>query len=399
MADPETANPTPNSIERSSGELTQPFFGSQILENIYKIVDAGIIIPRPPVKGYPPPDHFNLDRDKALALLPTLHYVRDPDIYTKEQEAKERQSKISPEEIATLKVKSGRAFQRVVKDLVDNGVITRSLVVQAARLVKPNEVKVGAGGVSEFGYRNDYFPEINEEKASLNIDIESEQLYLKRLAGKLDNLGITLAPEQLEEVALAGLLSHEYGHALHKTIELLQIEQRLTELVERPAKDDLWEIGSEVKTEVLQTLTKIASDPQLDQISYFSNGDRRTAWPIGFHQIDAERLGTGFELLGLKYSLKRTGLSDDDVAKVVGSYLDEKTAIFNEFKTVEELIKSRGLRVSEVERALDSLAGMQGVSSSQDLQNRVPEMPAFLPGYYRPIPEAQIRQFISSFPD
>jgi len=374
-------------------------FQTPSLDNISKLVGAGVFAPGGKPGGRHP---YRIDSSKALSLLPNLRDLDTDDNSTKKTAVPDSGRDLTSEELARLKHSSIKAFSHVVKTFIGRRIISSALEAQIERLVDSDGVQVGTEGIGEFRYFKDTFP-ADSEKAVINVGYDIYKERERDLKNCTDALGIGLTEDKIRQISLTGIIAHEYGHAVERTIELMRAEQLVKVSPQGNSDEVITKNIVQASKEKRESLSAIGDDPSLQELIFIQEGETISTWDTPYHDIDSERFASGLEILGLRFALEDADLNAGQVADVINNLRVDRTKKLDEFKAVTKLINSKDLDVYYMRFALRDLKTTLINSSTSathlDIEERIPEQPPYFPiGYYIPFSETQVKQFIDKFP-
>ncbi|MFZ2152797.1 MAG: hypothetical protein WAV41_01935 [Microgenomates group bacterium] len=202
-----------------------------------------------------------------------------------------------------LKAMSGQLTNGFISMAAKNGLIPKDLVVITGKLTRGADIQIVenmSGGINIRG-DGDSKPEIYISVGG----IENRLGIIQRAAAKND---IDLTSEQVLNAALASLAGHEYAHSIDRALE-----RRFCELAEELPL----ELGEKSKNNLgIMNFGHDITAREAEKVAtpIFKNLDNRDGDVDSIHR---ERLATGFEMVGLKYGLVITGVSEDTADKIV----------------------------------------------------------------------------------
>lgn len=288
-----------------------------------------------------------------------------------------------------LEERSQKIFRQIVKSFVERGIVPRPLAVEVGRLLRPSSVEIIKERYHRFLYLRDVFPSTPPERAKLQISPNLTVQREKPLRERLKQAGIDLTAEQIEQINLRWGISHEYGHAVHRTLVLSRVEQE----AERQGDKDFQQVAYGVENQFdVDVFNRIALDEELARAlknepeGGFHHWSRRATTP--------ERVATGFEYLGLRYALEDLGVGGQKAREVVEGFMEEDRKWFREYVQLMEDVRSKGWNLEDLSDALSELRGALREIRREDLLDELPSFGARNFGYLSPLNEKQIKELV-----
>lgn len=283
-----------------------------------------------------------------------------------------------------------RAFQQSVKTLVDRDIIPSHLAIQVGRIVRPGNIVIERGNPfrsGHFDFKGNDFPKDAIERrkmvkfgvnmATLSA-IEDGNLY--RLLRQ--NHGFT--DEQIFRVYTPHITGHEYAHAVEWTLALL-------------TKETLG-LGVDVSAVKKRNGAAILSvSPQEELLQEY------TEEPALTHvtRIPSERFATGIEYLNLQHVLEEEGFDKIEAEKIIEVVSSMRREQWTTFSPAVSVSKSHGISRVALTAALEAISGVlrkrddiESLVTGQLLIEAIPRIHPNYFGYFFPLDEQQIRQYI-----
>lgn len=362
-------------IDIHPSEVVQPElrFSTQTLTAVYELVSKNVIAANPQINSgaYP----YLLDLDQAATVLQNLDQEEQLDGEVDKQQ---------------LEAGAKKAFNQVVKAFVEQGIVPASLAVQVGKLLRPSSVEVLETDYHRFLYLQDEFPKTSEGRAALEIGVDRYRLMRVELESYLKAAKISLTEEQLQNVLLRWGVSHEYGHAVSRTLEILQIEK----FIKGQPQGEYLYIAERGRNLVNGSVySDIAADQELRDILQDEPEDglytRRNI-------TSSERIAAGFEYLGLQYALEDNGLSREQGQSILQQFATSDEQQFQQCQQLVRFIRTQKIGLDILGQAMTSL--------SLDLKrNKMPHLSSLVPtnfgpryfGYFKPLSGDQVREFVA----
>lgn len=377
----------------SSTELTtESEFKDPHLRALFGLANTGAISLHPGLKGVIPDSlNFYLDEppykripvwivdiDKSIEVLEKCQ-VETPNIEIptgREQELFER---------------SQKAVKQTVKAFVKNGDIPPALAVSVGRFLKPANVKITPHDFARFLYFRHSFPTKPEERADLEVGVKyvfgQRNDYLEMLGEN----GVELTDDQLLDLILRDGMSHEYGHAVHAALDLIQWGAYIVKPTEGEKPKSYWKIRRDSAQYIYET---IAPDQDLAEIL----ANEPDSGKSERSNTSSERLGRGFQYLGAYYALLDMGFDSAKAGKIVETYKKrDRTSLEGYKKIIGEIrlhnlnINIFGEGITDLQVALKKL-GRTDLLESIRFGFSTREL-----GYYYPLNQEQLRLFVEKF--
>lgn len=111
----------------------------------------------------------------------------------------------------------------------------------------------------------------------------------------------------------------------------------------------------------------------------------------------AERIATGYEMLGLRLALEDAGADREVVENILGTISKRKQAKAAETIQFLNSMRRNGVSVSDLEDASIELYSI--LKGRQDLQDILPEFQLRTYGYSTPLTQEELQKYIASFSD
>lgn len=377
----------------NSTELTtESEFKDPHLRALFELANTGAISLHPGFKGVisdhlsfyldEPPFKYRpvwiVDIDKSIEVLEKCK-VETPntEIPTgREQELFER---------------SQKAVKQTVRAFVKNGDIPAVLAVTVGRFLKPANVRITPHDYARFLYFKHSFPTKLEERADLSIGLKYVFGQRNDYREMLWENGVELTDDYLLDLILRDGVSHEYGHAVHAALNLVQWGAYVVKPNEGEKPKSYWQIREDSAQYIYDT---IAPDQDLAEILASepdSDYSRRSS-------TSSERLGRGFQYLGTKYALQDMGIDSAKAGKIVETFKKRHGTVLEGYKKVIGEIRLHNLNIEIFSNGITDLQVALKKRGRIDLLESIRfGFGARDLGYFYPLNQDQLRSFVKTF--
>lgn len=284
------------------------------------------------------------------------------------------------------------ALRDSIVALVRRGDLPAELVAQVGRLLKPSDTKVTKGDIFRFVDFGRSFPAEKGDRGTFEVGRAYVEGWFGTIKGYLEERGISATDEQVLNVVMRNGASHEYGHAVDKTLRILAWESaeksrgHQLSISEGAAVDDAY---NEVIYRDIVPNQEIAALLEKENPKD-SFGD--------YQRTNSERISSGFEALGTQYALEETGLKSEDVDFVLGKIAAADQVALREFKTVLDKIYNSHLNLAIVATAVGKLKNYLVKEDRNDLVERIGlSLSSRDLGYYFPLTKDEVHKYINYF--
>lgn len=268
------------------------------------------------------------------------------------------------------------------------------MAVQVGRLLKPSGVEVVDRDYHEFLHRGPHFPASGEKRASLYIGIDHHLQIESDLRHLLEQVHMSLSDEQVRDIALQVGITHEYGHAVARTVQILLFEKKQA-INPQGLPVETWHAVDDLMNRTI--FEKIAPDDELEDIL---RGE-----PDSFNDIytnrgltSVERIAAGFERLSLRFALTEAGLAEQQTKLIMGINDKENKDLLGEHCRFLSFANNRGLKLNILGQLLDQLKFNLEEKGLPSLAQELPmTFGAVVLGYLKPLTEDQLKNFIATF--
>lgn len=364
-------------------------FKSTDMRILYKLAHTGAISPHPDLKGVIPKgrwfypegsftskEAWIVNKDKAVEVFEGCR-VGAPE--TKFPEGREQE----------LFERSQKAVKQSIRAFVKNGDIPPSLAVTVGRLLRPSNIKVTREDYARFLYLGHSFPTTPEERASLEVGLEYAFGQVNVYKEMLAENGVNLTEDQIIDLILRDGISHEYGHAVHSTLSLIQYGEYISKLPEgERGKKSFWDIREELEQRIFDTIA-----PNQDLANLLLNEPDEDSTKRS--RTSSERVGRGFQYLGSRYVLQDFGVDPTKIDAVIETFRIRHDKVLVGYKRIIEEIRARNLNIALFSYGLNDVLSALREMKREDLQKILHfGFGARDLGYYYPLTQDQIRSFV-----
>lgn len=367
----------------------------------HELISSAAIYLHPALKGKAPRSWLFYPEDNRFGVEEA--YVVDIDKAIQVLEDNESQQEILPDKYGNREQElfelSKSAFKRSVKAFVKNGDVSSALAVEVGRLMRPGNVVVTQEDFGRFLYLGDEFPKRDEERGALEVGVKYVFRQIEGYKEILSQNGVELTEEQIIDLILRGLVSHEYGHAVDRTMQLLTWGEYVSGIPGggEPNLSDRYRIRGKMHQEIFD---RIAPNEDLATVLALEPDDKEDAYYTNRESTSSERVGRGFHYLGMRYALLELGLDKEKADNIVRSFTRTEDSKLNQYKNLADEIRATGLNLEIFCHGINDLVSQLRKLGRNDLAGKFPylDMPDGRQlGYFYPLSQEQIRTYIAAF--
>ncbi|MDP2649350.1 MAG: hypothetical protein Q8P10_00745 [bacterium] len=230
------------------------------------------------------------------------------------------------------------------KDLVNlfisqaqkEGWLSKEATELTFKLTRPEDIQFtqeGKGGLNfDQRYDNTEFPKNDEEKPSVTISDEAVKSRVELYSAYSKELGIELSQEQLVDLGVMVVATHEWSHSIEKAL-VTQYAQTCKSLPDFDEKEDGWPLTG-LSSGVLYRQAKEISMPVLSNLEERDVGS-----------MDTERFATGFEMEATRIYLEQQGLPTETAQSMVDKMRKERGERLKDFSQMRDSLGKTDLEL------------------------------------------------------
>jgi len=284
------------------------------------------------------------------------------------------------------------ALPLIQQALVNRGIVLSDFIIQINRLITDAHIEVTDNDYNQFYYGKDDFPEKTGNNAALYIGAGCIEAFEDTLKDRLNQYSVALPSEIARKITLRWILSHEYGHAIDRTLQLGVINGR----VNTEEGDTRRKIGGSVQDEMYQDVNEnIAKNSDLESMVTNDEKTRKYLSPL---ESASERVASGFEFVGLHSALVENGVAVEHADAIIANAFKKGQDELQDFKRLLEYSSSHGLDMKELKHAMLMIRIELKKRGRQDLLTKLPlHFGMQHLGYLAPLTEQEITTYVSKY--
>lgn len=371
--DHQVVQPTDNTQPSSSENQIESDFLSMDAWIVYRLVQDNAISAEPSKEG----KNYTVDLLKATEIL--------KDCFSQPELENTQTSKPNNK----LETHAQTALKRSIKAFVDNEVLTPFIVLQVGNITRPSNVQTGGYG-ARFKHHITSLSTPISERATIQIGrefaVNSEAEQIRQVTR---TCGLNFTDEEIADLALRSLVSHEYGHAVASALILNQAYM----VAPRRPNLTIEQVYQEAAASFYNAIfTSVTPNTELASIL-------KTEPPNGTysarHLTSVERFAQGFQYLGLRFALEGLGLDENKAEAVIVEYAKQNEKGLRDWIKTYELIHSHGLTLEDIGEAVASIKQNLKERKLDTLRKQFnPYVNAASLGYFFPLNRSQLDEVI-----
>ncbi len=320
---------------------------------------------------------FSIHIKKAIELLDELQ-KNDP------------QQTITPVLVAIDTKELFYLYGKMLEAFKRNGFLSEQLLTDTGKLLQIHSLEKTRGDATHLAHIANIFqlPQSDMQPVSLYIadEIAEKILALQML---LNHLKIKkLSAMDIQETAIRQVLSHAFGHVLHRSIAIslanryLARQRKSNVNFQQPDALDFQNFVKQVEASIFEAIyADISPDKQLQNI--FEN-ETETGIRQSF-LTSQERLATGLEYMGLQFALEEYGMAGEDIEKIFSAQTAKHRQNFSELETICQFVKANQGSVTGLSYAILSLGSALEHEGRFDLLKYHPSLISYALGNEMPL--------------
>lgn len=283
-----------------------------------------------------------------------------------------------------------RLYGKMVRSFVQNGFLPESLVSDASKIFRAANIRKTRGDAT-------HLTDITQTYRFADGPVRPTTMYIaEEIAHEVDSLrtslqkfGVTnLSEEQIQECVIRQVLSHEYGHVLHRTIAIslanrfLERQRKSDSNFIEPDEANYQHFVRQVEMSIFEAVyQEIAPDEQLQKIfaGEPTEGLRQSVF------TSQERIAMGLEYIGLQFALEEKGVSGDVIEKIFAQRTAEHNQNFAELEAICQTVKEQQCSLNGLSYATVLLGNEIEKAGRSDLLGYHPAMISTAIGYEVPL--------------
>jgi hypothetical protein len=291
-----------------------------------------------------------------------------------------------------IKQESEQAFKKVVKSFVDNGVITPDLAVQVGRIIRPTDISTPNADWARFLYLDKIFPSNKDGRGNIEMGTQYVNGWgAQQMKDVLDKQGVHLNQDQLLQLVVRNTIAHEYGHAVDRTIALLQTANQAGK---EPGKD-LYEIIIPLEDKMSASLYEyIAPNMRLQEVFV---GQPKEGPYVRRGLTSSERIAVGFENLGQQFSLRELGIAESTIDNIIKEYQQLDNKKLESYSEMAKVGLEKGLNLQEIGEARIQLSSQLKDKGRDNTLVAQISPNVRVVGYYFPLDRSEIKAYIDQW--